>query len=151
MGSLWCQVSFYSHALFWSFFFGKPFKENIDLGIQNWLNYDFQSICLSNFYDLFFRLILPFFGYWPMDYLFITRIWILLWSCMWACDFLDFSWTLFIFPSVKGEDYSHILQTICFICYEPYHMTHMVFMIFSIFYFITWRCVSCEKTWKWNV
>ena len=38
-----------------------------------------------------------------MDYLFITRIWILLWSCMWACDFLDFSWTLFIFPSVKGK------------------------------------------------
>jgi len=49
------------------------------------------------------KLILPFFGYWPMDYLFITRIWILLWSCMWACDFLDFSWTLFIFPSVKGK------------------------------------------------
>ena len=67
-----------------------------------------------------------------MDYLFITRIWILLWSCMWACDFLDFSWTLFIFPSVKGEDYS---QTIWFICYKPYHMTQMVFMICSILFY----------------
>ena len=40
-----------------------------------------------------------------MDYLFITRIWILLWSCMWACDFVDFSWSLFVFPSVKGRNF----------------------------------------------
>jgi len=51
----------------------------------------------------FVRKLLPFFGYWPMDYLFITRVWILLWSCMWACDFLDFSWTLFVYPPVKGK------------------------------------------------
>lgn len=48
---------------------------------------------------------LRFFGEWPMDYLFITRIWILLWSCMWACDFVDFSWSLFVFPSVKGRNF----------------------------------------------
>ena len=47
--------------------------------------------------------ILTFFSYWPMDYLFITRIWILLWSCMWACDFVDFTWSLFVFPKVKGR------------------------------------------------
>jgi len=48
---------------------------------------------------------LKFFGHWPMDYLFITRIWILLWSCMWACDFVDFSWSLFVFPTVKGRNF----------------------------------------------
>jgi len=47
--------------------------------------------------------VLGFFSYWPMDYLFITRIWILLWSCMWACDFVDFTWSLFVFPKVKGK------------------------------------------------
>lgn len=61
------------------------------------------SLNLPEWVLCFVRLLLPFFGAWPMDYLFITRIWILLWSCMWACDFIDFSWTLFIFPSVKGK------------------------------------------------
>jgi len=61
------------------------------------------SLNLPEWVLCFVRLLLPFFGEWPMDYLFITRIWILLWSCMWACDYIEFSWTLFIFPSVKGK------------------------------------------------
>ena len=61
------------------------------------------SLNLPEWVLCFVRKLLPFFGYWPMDYLFITRVWILLWSCMWACDFLDFSWTLFVYPPVKGK------------------------------------------------
>ena len=60
------------------------------------------SLNLPEWVLCFVSKLLPFFGYWPMDYLFITRMWILLWSCMWACDFLDFSWTLFVYPPVKG-------------------------------------------------
>ena len=66
------------------------------------------SLNLPEWVLCFVRKLLPFFGYWPMDYLFITRVWILLWSCMWACDFLDFSWTLFVYPPVKGEFFNEL-------------------------------------------